>query len=338
MVAISVVMPTYNTDVKYLKEAVDSILNQSFRDFEFIIIDDGSTNDSPEYLNSIPDPRVKIIRNETNIGITKSLNKGLRAATGKYIARMDSDDISLPDRFEKQFAFMEKNPDVFACGSKVVNIGETIPQPGSEIEDMDSYRVKMLFSPPGPDHPTAFLNHAKLKEYNIMYDEELIYAQDYGLWRSISQVGRICILPEVLVLRRVFEGQISRAKRPKQIQCDQITQKRLLTQLLGDVTQEEVEMHYHNSTPYFKDATINPQINDWYKRLVRANREKQLYNQEKLKMRINRIKIRLISQTVSNGGQSKIKQAVLLFRYLPFFAACREVTHSASKIIKGTKE
>jgi len=330
-------MPTYNTDVQYLKEAVDSILNQSFRDFEFIIIDDGSTNNSPEYLNSIPDPRVKIIRNETNIGITKSLNKGLRAATGKYIARMDSDDISLPDRFEKQFAFMEKNPDVFACGSKVVNIGETVTGQASGIEDMDSYRVRMLFGPPGPDHPTAFFNYDKLKEHNIMYDEELIYAQDYGLFATISQVGRICILPEVLVLRRVFEGQISRAKRPRQMQCDQMTQKKLLTQLLGEVSQEEVEMHYRCSTTFFKDAEINPQVNAWYQRIIRANREKQIYNQKLLEMRISRIKIRLISQTVANTGKSKMKQAMMLFHYLPFFTACREVTHSVSKTIKGAK-
>ena len=98
---ISVVMPTYNTEVSILKEAVDSILNQTFGDFEFIIIDDGSTNNSVEYLKSLQDQRVKIIRNDTNIGITKSLNIGLRAAKGKYIARMDSDDIAFPDRFEK---------------------------------------------------------------------------------------------------------------------------------------------------------------------------------------------------------------------------------------------
>lgn len=116
---ISVVMPTYNTEVSILKEAVDSILNQTFGDFEFIIIDDGSTNNSVEYLKSLQDQRVKIIRNDTNIGITKSLNIGLRAAKGKYIARMDSDDIAFPDRFEIQYAFMESHPDVFVCGAKV---------------------------------------------------------------------------------------------------------------------------------------------------------------------------------------------------------------------------
>lgn len=88
MVTISVVMPTYNTDVPILREAVDSILAQTFRDFEFLIIDDCSTNESVEYLNTLTDPRIRIIRNETNMGITKSLNIGFREAKGKYIARM----------------------------------------------------------------------------------------------------------------------------------------------------------------------------------------------------------------------------------------------------------
>ncbi len=332
MVAISVVMPTYNTDVQYLKEAVDSILNQTFRDFEFLIIDDGSTNDSPSYLSSLSDPRVKVIRNESNMGITKTLNKGLRLASGKYIARMDSDDVSLPERFEKQFAFMESHPDVFACGANAVNLGDPIPATTKKMEDMDSYRVRMLFSHPGPHHPTAFFNHAKLLEHNIMYDEELIYAQDYGIWATISQLGQICILPEVLVLRRVSEGQISRAQRPKQIKCDQMTQKKLLEQLLGKVTQEEVEMHYHYSTPYYKDAKINSQVNAWYQRILRANKEKRIYNQEILKARINRIKIRLISQSNAN----KIKHALMLFRYLPFSVAFKEIIHSVMK--KGKHE
>ena len=88
MPSISVVMPTYNTSVSFLKEAVDSILNQTFQDFEFIIIDDGSINDTPEYLRSLTDSRVRVIRNNENIGITKSLNIGFNKARGKYIARM----------------------------------------------------------------------------------------------------------------------------------------------------------------------------------------------------------------------------------------------------------
>jgi glycosyltransferase involved in cell wall biosynthesis len=99
-------MPTYNTAIDVLREAVDSILKQTFQDFEFIIIDDGSTNGSIDYLQNLTDKRIKLIRNPYNLGITKSLNIGFQAAQGKYIARMDSDDIALPTRLEKQFVFI----------------------------------------------------------------------------------------------------------------------------------------------------------------------------------------------------------------------------------------
>ena len=106
MPLISVVLPTYNTSVSFLREAVDSILAQTFQDFELIVIDDGSTNEAPAYLDSLTDPRIRLIRNERNLGITKSLNRGFRASRGKYIARMDGDDVSVPDRLEKQFLFI----------------------------------------------------------------------------------------------------------------------------------------------------------------------------------------------------------------------------------------
>ena len=120
---ISVVMPVFNTQIDFLKEAVESILNQSFREFEFIIIDDGTTDGSSQYLGSLSDPRIRIIRNERNLGITQSLNIGFSIAKGKYIARMDSDDISLPCRLQEQYNLMERHPEVIVCGSKTGKIG-----------------------------------------------------------------------------------------------------------------------------------------------------------------------------------------------------------------------
>lgn len=157
MISISVVMPTFNTPVEFLEEAVNSILAQTFRDFEFIIIDDCSTDDSRFYLDSLRDERIRLIRNPENLGVTKSLNIGLKAATGKYVARMDSDDISLPTRFEKQFAFMERNPDVVLCGTNIKSFGVYSSVTNTKVTDMDYYRIITLFTNPGPSHPTAFL-------------------------------------------------------------------------------------------------------------------------------------------------------------------------------------
>ena len=331
MVAISVVMPTYNTPIPLLKEAIDSILNQTFSNFEFIIIDDGSTDDSPAFLDSLSDSRIKVIRNEKNIGITKSLNIGFREAQGKYIARMDSDDISVPERFEKQYAFMESNPDVFVCGSRTRNLGEEAIFPTPAMEDMESYRVRMLFSNPGPAHPTAFFNRELLNQYSIGYDEELRYAQDYGIWMSISRVGRIWILPEALVIRRTHESQITVAHREKQRQCDQMTQRKLLEQLLGAVSQEEVEFHYHYSTLYYRDATISPAVCRWYRRLIKANRKNKIYDQLKLKKYVYYLERRLIYRSYDTKKESGIRKLLMQLRYLPLSEICKSGIQSSRK-------
>lgn len=333
MAAISVVMPTYNTDVPLLREAVDSILNQTIRDFEFIIIDDGSTTDAKEYLNELTDPRIRIIRNETNRGITKSLNIGFRAARGKYIARMDSDDISLPERFEKQLAFMENNPDVIVCGSKAIDAGKKPSPSKNVIEDMENYRVRLLFTNPGPVHPTAFFDRAKLIQHHIEYDERLTYAQDYGMWVTVSKYGRVCILPDILVCRQKHPNQISIAHREKQIACDKMTQRILLTQLLDEVTEAELDFHYYASSGFCPEAVISRQVAEWYDRLLRANKEKKIYNQRKLEGYIVRLKINLIEQTFTKN-MSKQEKAMLIFRYLPFSSAVMELLSILSVKLK----
>lgn len=337
MVTISVVMPVYNTPISFLKEAVDSILNQTVQDFEFIIVDDGSANEIKEYLEGLTDPRIRIIRNETNIGITKSLNIGFKTAHGQYIARMDADDISFPKRFEKQLAFMESNPDVIVCGAKAANLGTGSSLTNVKMESMDSYRVRMLFANPGPTHSTAFFRRQKLNQYRIEYDESLVYAQDYSLWMTISKRGRICILPEVLLYYRVHPDQISKAHREKQIQCDKATQRKLLTELLGNITEEELNLHYTWSTGYFRNSIISHQADLWFDRIAKANQVTKEYDQKELEKRIIHIKKNLIEQTYT-PDMPKYEKMFLLFEYLPFLTALKAtICAIASKIRKRFK-
>jgi glycosyltransferase involved in cell wall biosynthesis len=121
---VSVVMSVYNGE-KYLCEAIDSILNQTFENFEFLIVNDGSTDRTLEILQSYRDPRIKVINNERNIGLTASLNKGLKIAKGEYVARMDADDVSFPHRLEQQKAFLDRNPRVAMVGSWAEVIDES---------------------------------------------------------------------------------------------------------------------------------------------------------------------------------------------------------------------
>lgn len=323
---ISVVMPVYNTEILILKEAVDSILNQTFRDFEFIIVDDCSGEAVRKFLQGLRDPRIRLIRNETNLGVTKSLNVGFRAAQGKYIARMDADDIALPVRFEKQYALMENHPEVIVCGSSVEVFGARRQAPvrprADEEPDMEAYRVKMLFTNPGPVHPTAFFSHEKLLEHHIEYDESLPYAQDYGMWTVVCDYGDVWKIGDVLLRYRAHAGQVSSAHRQRQIACDQQTQKKLLTALLGPVTQEELDRHYVCSAACNTDTAINPAIDRWYRRLLSANRKRGIYNQKKLKRFITETKRRLIEQACGQHPPI-MKKIFLFFRYLPFISALR---------------
>ena len=333
---ISVVMATYNTELSMLKEAVDSILDQTFKDFEFIIIDDGSDNGSDVYLRSVRDGRVKIIYNPHNIGITKSLNIGFKHAKGKYIARMDADDISVPTRFEKEYDYMERHPDVIVCGSETAGVIDHTIVIDSKREhrpdNMEEYRVKLLFKNPGPIHPTAMIRHEPLITHNIMYDERLIHAQDYGLWEDLSHYGKIHVLKDILLYRRKHENQISVAKREVQIDCDKMTQKKLLKALLGNVTDEEVNFHYVHSSGYFADAVISPEAADWYDRLVRENENRHVFHRKYLKKYIINAEKKLVIHSFRSDMTfgSKIKT---IFKYIPLFPGLEMIVGHMIRLI-----
>lgn len=205
--AISVVMSTYNR-VDFLPRAIDSILNQTFTDFEFIIINDGSPDETAKVLNlfAMKDKRIRVITNEQNKGLIYSLNRGLEEARGKYIARMDDDDIALPTRFEKQYAFMEKNPDFAVVGSWIGH-----PDGGQKWsfhDETNPEKVKMyLYLNTVPiSHPASFLRRSFLNKHNIRYNDTYKAAEDRKFWLDIVDAdGKIGNVAEVLLLFR-FHG------------------------------------------------------------------------------------------------------------------------------------
>lgn len=317
MISISVVMPTYNTPVAFLEEAVGSILSQTFSDFEFIIIDDGSTDDSRFYLENLQDERIRLIQNPENFGITKSLNIGFKAAKGKYIARMDSDDISLPTRFEKQFAFMERHSDVIACGTNAVIFGAFSQKSIKRITDMETFRIEALFTNPGPLHSSAFFNRDLLSRYQISYNENLVYAQDYGLWVEIAKYGKVCILDEVLLKRRIHTRQISAAHREEQLECDLITQRKLLQELLGDISEDELRLHYKYSSWYSGDVSMNEEMLQWYQRLIKANDRKGIYNKLRFRRYVYNTVIKRLVYKSFKPGMNNIAKTAMFFKYIP---------------------
>lgn len=202
MTMISVVMPVYNGE-KYLREAIDSILNQTCTDFEFIILNDASTDETEEIILSYDDPRIIYVKNETNLQTANTLNKGITLAKGKYIARMDADDISLPERFEKQVRFMEDNPDIDVCGSWIKRFGMQnmicrVPETHDEI--MTGLLFGCTFVHPAiMGKRSFFLEHRYSEDYNR--------AEDYDLWVRTVKGSEFANLPDVLLLYRIHKEQ-----------------------------------------------------------------------------------------------------------------------------------
>ncbi len=207
---VTVLMSVYNGE-RYLRDAVDSVLNQTFQDFEFIIVNDGSTDGTSQILAEYAeqDPRIRVIHNQTNTGVTISLNKGLAVAGGKYIARMDADDISAPDRLIKQVSYMDTHPDIGALGSWVEFVDEKGVTLGDWRMPCSPGLIRWsLFFGNCMAHASVMMRYDLLEQVGF-YSPEFSYAQDYDLWSRLSAVCRMANLPEILLKRRVVESSIS---------------------------------------------------------------------------------------------------------------------------------
>ena len=240
---VTILMSVYNGE-RYLREAIDSILNQTFRDFEFLIINDGSTDSTKEILNSYRDPRIKIINNKKNIGLTKSLNKGLRLASGEYIARQDADDISLPQRLEKQVEFLDSNSQTALVGSwtEVIDENEKTQEVWHSLAQPHLLRWRLLFC-------NQFTHCAIMFRKNIVmqiegYSEKMSSAQDYDLWSRISFYWGVANIPEVLVKWRKWGKNISRIQQHKQLEIARKISRRNLEFVLDENINEFVFESY----------------------------------------------------------------------------------------------
>ena len=218
--AISVIMSIYNEPEQWLCESIESILNQTYTDFEFIIINDNPKREvNRKVLNRYQgeDKRIIAIHNEENIGLTKSLNKGLKIAKGEFIARMDGDDISLPRRFEKQVIHLFNNPDIAVCGTQIKIIGNWINFK-KLIFPLEHHRIAHeLLLNSSFAHPTVMIRREVLKRNNIKYDESFQQTQDYKLWVDLIGLGKFSNIKERLLLYRTSQNQISLKKKEQQI-------------------------------------------------------------------------------------------------------------------------
>jgi glycosyltransferase involved in cell wall biosynthesis len=204
-------MATYNGE-EFLKEAIDSVLKQTYRDFEFIIIDDGSTDGTASIIQSFDDARIVYLKKETNSGIADSLNLGIARAKGRFIARMDDDDVCMPTRFEAQLQVFEQHEDVILCATAIVGHKKT--QHRFEESSHELFSMELLFKNPIV-HPTVMIQTKALLKH--LYNPAKVPSEDYDLWSRLIWEGRFYKIHTPLLLYRSHKKSETTKRRKEQL-------------------------------------------------------------------------------------------------------------------------
>ncbi len=272
---VSVIMPVYNAE-EYVSQAIDSILGQSFDDFELIIIDDGSTDQSSAIIKSYYDPRIRFVRNETNLKLIATLNKGIQMAKGQYIARMDGDDISLPERLAWQVEFMDAHPNTGVCGTWVELFGEGQPSFWRFSTDSNSVKCMLLFGC-CIVHPSVMMRKS-IFEKGFCYSELYPHGEDYALWAQIVQQYDISNISEILLKYRKSATQVSSKHAGQQLETTFKIQREQLQALGLEPTPEECYLHWQIGTSQFSpNLAFTDSAFTWLKKLQAANSQVHYY-------------------------------------------------------------
>lgn len=291
MPLVSFLMSNYKTPPAYLKRALDSMLAQTMPDFEAVIINDGVKDESYEVLleYAAKDDRIRIIENEQNLGLAASLNRGIEACTGKYIARMDTDDICLPERLQLQTEYMESHPDVMFAGAWAdifQNDEFTITAHIHPIMcPQQEYRIRLLFSnTPLLAHPTVIFRNAFLKNFELCYseDERYRYSEDYEMWTRCANCGIPGILEKTVLKYRLSanSNQITTLHTKEMALCVKNVHIMLLNELGIDIPQEFYPLHLRlldDRKPF------DVRYKQWMDLILKQNKKHKVYDQKIMK-------------------------------------------------------
>jgi glycosyltransferase involved in cell wall biosynthesis len=298
---ITVLMPAYNA-ARFLDESVRSILEQTFRDLELLLIDDASSDDSAAALSRFRDPRLRVLRNSRNIGIAATLNRGIEEACGEYIARMDADDIACPQRLERQLNFMERHPDVGVLGTWVRLFGD---QPRVIVRQpigADVVKAYLVFDNP-LFHPTVMMRRSVLLERNLRYNPEFSRTEDYELWMRAATCCRLDNLPEALVRMRVHSANITTTTRETMTMQTGVLLKRQLAQLGLHVTEEEAAFHHDVSRGRrVESSEALIEAEKWFIGLQERNRVQGVFSTEALAVAVGMVWFRLCLNSANLGA------------------------------------
>ena len=286
MPKVSVLMPVYNAG-QYLAQAIDSILSQTFKDWELILINDGSTDNSDAIIGRYDDERIYYLKNETNLGLIKTLNKGIDYCHGEYIARMDADDISHPDRFRQQVRFLDKHPAYAICGTDAIVIDNAGNRIGKirNLTDNDYLQVNLLFSPPFI-HPSVMIRSEIL--HHNRYDERYKHVEDYELWTRIAKLGKVANISKDLLKYRWHDSNVSVVNNEVQ---EELKDKVIVNQLEAIGIQPTKEKLYYHKITFRLYQLGNKQdtgpastrnVSIWFSKILQHNKIKNIYKQSDL--------------------------------------------------------
>lgn len=272
---ITVLMSVYN-GATHLREAINSVLTQTISNFEFLIIDDGSSDNSLEIIEGYDDSRIRVIKNRDNIGLTRSLNKGLKLARGEYIARIDCDDICLPSRLERQLEFMSQNPEIGVCGSWVIVMKESGEYLRKFPVSHDEIQCFMLFKTPLA-HPSGMIRKQVLTRNQLKYDPYFKYGQDMDLWDKCAMVCQMHNIDEPLIKYREHANQVGKKHRGEQKFFSNSVRKNILKRsgLLKSSQVEEAHQYLCISSKINRESLDRLQF--WLSQLKSSNDKQKFY-------------------------------------------------------------
>jgi hypothetical protein len=248
--SVTVLMPVHD-GAPFLRPAVESILGQTWRDLELLVIDDGSRDESVAIVQSYRDPRVRLHRHDGNRGLVATLNEGLELARSEYVARMDADDVAHPERLARQVEHLERHPAVAVLGTAVRDIGKSPRYAYALPCDHDAIRARLLFDW-AIAHPTVMLRPAVLRDLGLRYDAAYPHAEDYALWVELAARARVANLPEQLLQYRHHDRQVSAREREDQNESMRRVWGRALALAGVEASDEEAALHREVATARFE--------------------------------------------------------------------------------------